>query len=194
MRLLENIGCLVACRADGGQGDIHPVADAALAWAGESIEWVGPRDALPPIYAGAERFDAGGRLVIPGLVDCHTHLVFGGWRADEFEQRILGRSYLEIAAAGGGIARTMRLTRAASDAELAERASGVLAEASASVAAGNPVQARRLLNQAVDPTSDSPDTEPMGVPFSHGCIRMRNDDIIQLFDLVDAGTEVEIVP
>jgi imidazolonepropionase len=59
-------------------------------------------------------------------VDCHTHLVFGGWRAEEFEQRIQGRSYLEIAAAGGGIARTMRLTRAAGDAELFDRAAGFL--------------------------------------------------------------------
>lgn len=128
MRLLENIGCLATCRADGGQGDIHPVADAALVWQDDTVAWVGPRGALPAAYAGAERLDAGGRLVIPGLVDCHTHLVFGGWRAEEFEQRILGRSYLEIAAAGGGIARTMRLTRAASDADLMERASGVLAE------------------------------------------------------------------
>ena len=128
MRLLENIGCLATCRSDGGQGDIHPVADAALVWQGDTIAWAGPRGELPAAYAGAERLDAGGRLVIPGLVDCHTHLVFGGWRAEEFEQRILGRSYLEIAAAGGGIARTMRLTRAASDAELIQRASGVLAE------------------------------------------------------------------
>ena len=53
----------------------------------------------------AERYDAGGGLVIPGLVDCHTHLAFGGWRAEEFEQRLLGHGYLEIAAAGGGITR-----------------------------------------------------------------------------------------
>ncbi len=67
-----------------------PIPDAALAWEGDTIRWVGPRRELPPEYAGAERLDAGGRLVIPGLVDCHTHLAFGGWRAEEFEQRILG--------------------------------------------------------------------------------------------------------
>jgi len=128
MRLLENIAQLATCRAEGGQGDIHAIEDAALVWQGETIRWVGPRREVPPEYAAGERIDAGGRLVIPGLVDCHTHLAFGGWRAEEFEQRIQGRSYLEIAAAGGGIARTMRLTRAASEAELTERAAGFLRE------------------------------------------------------------------
>src|SRR5690349_4296540 len=128
MRLLENIAQLATCRAEGGQGDIHAIEDAALVWQGETIRWVGPRRELPPEYAAGERIDAGGRLVIPGLVDCHTHLTFGGWRAEEFEQRIQGRSYLEIAAAGGGIARTMRLTRAASEAGLTERAAGFLRE------------------------------------------------------------------
>jgi imidazolonepropionase len=128
MKLLENIAQLATCRAEGGQGEIHAIADAALVWEGETIRWVGARRELPAAYAGAERLDAGGRLVIPGLVDCHTHLAFGGWRADEFEQRILGRSYLEIAAAGGGIARTMRMTREASEAELVERSTGFLRE------------------------------------------------------------------
>jgi len=128
MRLLENIAQLATCRAEGGQGDVHAIEDAALVWQGETIRWVGPRRELPPEYAAWERIDAGGRLVIPGLVDCHTHLAFGGWRAKEFEQRIQGRSYLEIAAAGGGITRTMRLTRAASEAELTERAAGFLRE------------------------------------------------------------------
>ena len=128
MKRLENIATLATCRAEGGQGEIHAIADAALVWEGDAIRWVGPRRALPKDYAGAERLDAGGGLVIPGLVDCHTHLAFGGWRAEEFEQRILGRSYLEIAAAGGGIARTMRLTREATEHELVERAAGFLRE------------------------------------------------------------------
>jgi imidazolonepropionase len=128
MKILENIAQLAACRAEGTQGDIHAIADAALVWEGDMIRWVGPRRDLPSEYADAERLDAGGGLVIPGLVDCHTHLAFAGWRAEEFEQRILGRSYLEIAAAGGGIARTMRLTRAASDADLVERSAGFLRE------------------------------------------------------------------
>ena len=128
MNLLDNIAQLVTCRADGRQDEIHPVADAALVWDGPTLLWIGPRADLPHQYAGATRFDAGGGLVIPGLVDCHTHLAFGGWRAEEFEQRLLGRSYLEIAASGGGIARTMRLTRAATDEELGARATGFLRE------------------------------------------------------------------
>ena len=71
--------------------------------------------------------DAGGRPCFPGLVDCHTHLAFGGWRADEFEQRIQGATYLDIAARGGGIASTVRQTRAASEADLEGRARGWLA-------------------------------------------------------------------
>jgi imidazolonepropionase len=126
--LLEGISQLATCRSDGGQGDIHAIQDGALVWEGETIRWAGPRRELPPELAGADRLDAGGRLVIPGLVDCHTHLAFGGWRAEEFEQRILGRSYLDIAAGGGGIARTMRLTREASQASLVERAAGFLRE------------------------------------------------------------------
>jgi imidazolonepropionase len=66
--------------------------------------------------------DCGQRLVIPGLVDCHTHLCFGGWRGDEFEQRLQGKSYQEIAAAGGGIRSTVAATRAASPKELSAKA------------------------------------------------------------------------
>jgi len=128
MRVLENIAQLATCRADGAQGDIHAIADGAVAWDGDTIRWVGARRELPAAFASAERLEAGGGLVVPGLVDCHTHLAFGGWRADEFEQRIQGRTYLEIAAAGGGIARTMRLTRAATDDELAARAGRFLGE------------------------------------------------------------------
>jgi len=126
VKLLTNISQLATCRAEGGQGDIHPLADGAVAWEGESIRWVGPRGELPREYQGADIIDAGGALVVPGLVDCHTHLAFGGWRAEEFEDRIRGRSYLEIGRAGGGIARTMRLTREAGAAELGERAGGFL--------------------------------------------------------------------
>ncbi|MBA3462869.1 MAG: imidazolonepropionase [Deltaproteobacteria bacterium] len=76
------------------------------------IEWVGP-DADRP---GATRVvDAGGRLVTPGLVDCHTHAIFAGDRANEFAMRAAGKTYLEIAAAGGGIGATLGPTRAATD-------------------------------------------------------------------------------
>ncbi len=96
------------------------VEDGALAWKDGRIAWVGPRGALPagdgPL--AAQVLQAGGRLVTPGLVDCHTHLVFGGNRAGEFEQRLAGASYEEIARAGGGIVSTVRATRAADPASL----------------------------------------------------------------------------
>src|SRR5215207_7106231 len=129
MTVLVNIGELATCRADGGQGDIHVVADAAMAWNNQGmLQWVGPEGDLPVEYRSAERLDAQGRLVIPGLVDCHTHLAFAGWRAGEFEQRIEGRSYLEIARAGGGIMATVEATRRATGDELFRRGKDFLAE------------------------------------------------------------------
>ena len=125
MPALTNIGCLATCAEGTGQGDIGLLRDAALAWDGSSIVYAGPAEALPRSFRD-DAADAGGRLVIPGLIDSHTHLAFGGWRAEEFEQRILGRSYLEIARAGGGIAATVRATRASPSAELAARAARVL--------------------------------------------------------------------
>jgi imidazolonepropionase len=121
MPVLRNIGDLATCRADGGQAEIHAVREAALAWRDGEIRWAGPEADLPPEFEADESFDAGGRLVVPGLVDCHTHLAFAGWRAGEFEQRILGRSYLQIAEAGGGILSTVEATRAASQEDLYER-------------------------------------------------------------------------
>ena len=128
MKVLANIGQLATCRAEGGQGEIHVIPQAALVWDEKGIVWLGPENKLPAQYHTAERVDAGGRLVVPGLIDCHTHLAFAGWRADEFAQRSQGRSYLEIARAGGGIASTVRQTRAASEDELFERATGFLEE------------------------------------------------------------------
>lgn len=127
MPVLRDIGTLVTCAPGNGQTELHSVPEAALVWEGETIRWVGPAKALPAEFAGWETSLAGGAMVIPGLVDCHTHLAFGGWRAEEFEQRILGRSYLEIAASGGGIAATVARTRAASTGELRRRAEGHLA-------------------------------------------------------------------
>jgi imidazolonepropionase len=128
MKVLVNIAQLATCRAEGGQGDIHAIPNAAMVWDEGVIQWVGPEEELPTASRGAERIDAGGRLVIPGLVDCHTHLAFAGWRADEFEQRLRGRSYLDIAKAGGGIMSTVRQTRAATEADLLQRAAGFLGE------------------------------------------------------------------
>jgi imidazolonepropionase len=126
MKVIANIGQLATCRAEGAQGDIHVIPAAAMSWDSGVIRWVGAERELPGEYRRAERLDAGGRLVIPGLIDCHTHLAFAGWRADEFEQRILGRSYLDIARAGGGIASTVRQTRLATEEALVERAAGFL--------------------------------------------------------------------
>lgn len=131
MPLLRNIGLLVQCRPDGRQGELHPIRDAALAWEDDRIAWVGPEADLPAAWRDQPAEDAGRRLVIPGLVDCHTHLAFGGWRADEFEQRALGASYQEIAARGGGIVSTMARTRALGLEALVDRCRGFLREMAA---------------------------------------------------------------
>lgn len=128
MPVLHNIASLATCRADGGQAALHEIPQAALVWENDTIGWVGAEADLPAAFAGWERHDAGGALVVPGLIDCHTHLAFGGWRADEFALRILGKSYLEIARSGGGIASTMRKTRAMPEDDLLARAKGFLHE------------------------------------------------------------------
>ncbi len=93
------------------------VDDAALVITGGAISWVGHRRDLDAPH-GAEMRSLGGRLTTPGLIDCHTHLVFGGDRSGEFERRLAGAGYAEIAAAGGGIRSTVRATREASSDEL----------------------------------------------------------------------------
>ena len=126
--VLRNIGLLATCREGGPQSDLHAVEHAALAWNGPLIVWAGAERDLPEAYRVARAEDAGGRLVVPGLVDCHTHLAFGGWRASEFTERALGRTYTEIAEAGGGIAATVRETRTASEAALLARCRGFLGQ------------------------------------------------------------------
>lgn len=112
------------------QDGLGVVRDAALAAKDGRIAWVGPRDGLPA--HGAPETDCGGAWVLPGLVDCHTHLVFGGNRAGEFERRLMGVSYEEIAREGGGILSTVRATRAADEGALLAaalpRLDGLLAE------------------------------------------------------------------
>ncbi len=121
MPLLTDIGLLVTCASPDGQADIGGIPDAVLAWEGGTIAWAGPADALPATYASQPSWSAEGRLVVPGLVDCHTHLAFGGWRADEFTRRIRGATYLEIARGGGGIAATVAATRDMDDEKLLDR-------------------------------------------------------------------------
>lgn len=86
------------------------------------IVWVGEQTDIPPEYVNEWVVDLGGRLVTPGLIDCHTHVVFAGDRAQEFEMRLNGASYEDIARAGGGILSTVTATREASVEELVETA------------------------------------------------------------------------
>ncbi|HYE48875.1 MAG TPA: imidazolonepropionase [Azospirillaceae bacterium] len=104
------------------------VEDGALAAKDGRIAWVGARADLPgrPEDLARRVVDAGGRWITPGLIDCHTHLVFAGDRVAEFEARLNGASYEEIARAGGGINHTVGLTRAASEDDLFAQAAGRL--------------------------------------------------------------------
>ncbi|MEM1032562.1 MAG: imidazolonepropionase [Myxococcota bacterium] len=89
--------------------------NAAFAIENGRISWFGASAEVPDVYAACSREPLEGRLVTPALIDCHTHLVFGGHRAQEFDQRLRGTSYAAIARSGGGIAATVAATRAASD-------------------------------------------------------------------------------
>ena len=137
--LIENCSQVVTLTGDvhaGADAALAPVTDGAVGIAGGKIAWVGPRAELPSssVDVNTVRIDAHRGFVGPGFVDAHTHLVFAGERSREFELRAAGASYLEIAQAGGGIANTVRATRAASVEEL--------------VALARP-RARRLLAQGI---------------------------------------------
>lgn len=122
--LIHNIGRLATCASPDGAKrgaalkDVGLLSEAALAVADGKIVAVGDSAEIRQAYSATETLDAHGRCVIPGFVDCHTHLVYGGDRVHEFEMRLEGASYMEIMAAGGGILSTMRHTRTASLAEL----------------------------------------------------------------------------
>jgi imidazolonepropionase len=106
--------------------DLSPIPKAAIIWEREDILWVGPEkklrsalaDVLKPKQKVTHEYHAGGQTVLPGWIDCHTHLVFAGQRWEEFEMRCQGATYQEIAQKGGGILSTMSATRKASRAEL----------------------------------------------------------------------------
>jgi len=98
------------------------IEDGALLSEGDTLRWVGPVAQLPGGLNVEREVSLGHTLVTPGLVDCHTHLVYGGQRAREFEQRLQGASYETVARAGGGILSTVVATRAASDAQLFDSA------------------------------------------------------------------------
>ncbi len=112
----------VATMASGGE-PYGLLEDAAIVVDGERIAWVGADDTLPSTLRPTEERDVHGALITPGLIDCHTHLVYGGHRAHEFELRLQGASYEDIAKAGGGIRSTVAATRGASDEELLSSAS-----------------------------------------------------------------------
>jgi imidazolonepropionase len=101
------------------QGEYGMIPDAALLIEDDRIAWIGPRSDAP---RATETHDCKGRLLTPGLIDAHTHIVFGGNRAAEFEQRLNGASYADIARAGGGILSTVTATRAATEDELVAQA------------------------------------------------------------------------
>ncbi len=113
---------LVDCRLATLTGDAPygAIENAALGWKDGTIAFAGPASALPdaPDALAARVESLGNAWITPGLVDCHTHLVFGGNRAHEFERRLEGATYEEIARAGGGILSTVRATRDASEDEL----------------------------------------------------------------------------
>lgn len=96
---------------------------AAMVVQADKITWLGKHSELPEQYQGYSQVNLEGTLLTPGLIDCHTHLVYAGDRSTEFEQRLSGISYAEIAAAGGGIVSTVKETRAASEQSIFEQSS-----------------------------------------------------------------------
>jgi imidazolonepropionase len=116
---VRNVGALVtlagaAPRRGAAMTDLAVVENAAVIARGGRIVYAGPASSAPPAPPDARVVDAGGAAVLPGFVDAHTHLAFAGDRDDEIRQRLAGRSYAEIAAAGGGIVRSVEATRRAS--------------------------------------------------------------------------------
>lgn len=119
LQLLTDLHVATMAHGDAPYGMIR---DAAIAIQDGKIAWVGPQTDVPADFAGLDQRSLGGRVVTPGLIDCHTHIVHGGDRAVEFETRLNGASYEEIARAGGGIVSTVTATRAASEDELLAQA------------------------------------------------------------------------
>ncbi len=118
MKMIRNIATLACCPDQGKQSYLHLIHDAAIVWEDATILWLGQESELPLEYCDIDSLDAQKKLLLPGLIDCHTHLAFGGWRADEFTRRIHGESYEAIASSGGGIASTVKHTGEMSITEL----------------------------------------------------------------------------
>lgn len=118
--LITGIGRLFAPTADRS---VTATNDAAIAWSGGRITWVGRETDLPGDLAAEPTLDVEGRAIVPGFVDAHTHLVYAGDRLDEFSRRLRGESYEQIAASGGGIHSTVAAVRTATVEDLATQAS-----------------------------------------------------------------------
>ena len=103
-----------------GPSSYGEILDGAVAIADGKIIWLGARAELPQGFKARHAHDGGGRWLTPGLIDCHTHIVYAGNRSNEFEQRLNGVTYEEIARAGGGIAATVMATRASTEDQLFE--------------------------------------------------------------------------
>ena len=131
--LIHNIGTLQTPlgsfpHAGAAQGENRKYHNAAVLCDGGIIRAVYENGALPEVGADMQTIDAQGRLVTPGLIDAHTHLVFGGWRQNEIPLKLKGAGYLDILRAGGGILSTVRATRKASEEELFEKSRAFLDE------------------------------------------------------------------
>lgn len=131
--LIYNIGTLQTPlgsfpHAGAAQGENRKYHNAAVLCEGGVIRAVYENGALPEVGADTAAIDAQGRLVTPGLIDAHTHLVFGGWRQNEIPLKLKGAGYLDILRAGGGILSTVRATREASEEELFEKSRAFLDE------------------------------------------------------------------
>ncbi len=130
MNRIENI-TIAQCLDQGVQADIHLLENATVVWQEDTIIWVGKTKEMPEQYEHSKIVFHTGGFLVPGLIDCHTHLAFGGWRADEFGERVSGTPYAEITKRGGGISSTVAETRLASKEELIEKANGFLTEMAA---------------------------------------------------------------
>lgn len=122
--LVTDIDCLLTMDPALGDGPLGELHDAAVLLDGDRIAWIGPHSEAPDVE---QRVSGRGCVALPGLVDCHTHAVWSGSRAEEFQRRLAGESYSAILEAGGGILSTVRATRAASEDALVDAAAERLA-------------------------------------------------------------------
>lgn len=125
MPVLVGAALVYPCAPDRPDGSL---SDAVVAWRDGVITWVGALKDLPPELDDGARLDARGGIVIPGLVECHTHLMFGGWRTGDYLKRVAGEGYASSHEGSGGIHETVRRTAEESDAALVARAVGFARE------------------------------------------------------------------